>query len=252
MCAHGPSRDFKRKFTQICAGLGHASRVEAPPQDDARPYGRRTFLAVVAGGLTSLVWGPPVWKVGRDLLLPLTPMMPPPIADAIRSGWRIYTVGSTPSFEPATWRLRVDGLVERPLDLRFREVRALPRTKQVSDFHCVTGWSVDDVRWTGVRMRDLLDIVRPKAKARAVGFYSGDGVYSDSLTLDQVRLSDVLLAYELDGAPLSAGHGAPLRLVIPQMYGYKSVKWVERITLLDAPFDGYWQQRGYDRNAWID
>ena len=82
-------------------------------------------------------------------------------------------------------------------------------------------------------------------------FVSAEQPYLDYLTMDQALLKDVMLAYAMDGKPLSREHGAPLRLVIPEMYGYKGVKWLNHITLLDQPFDGYWENRGYDRNAWI-
>ncbi len=225
--------------------------MDQPALDDARPYGRRTFLAVVAGGLSSLVWGPAAWNVARDALLPVASVLPPPLASLVRSGWRIYSVTSIPHVDRATWRLKIDGLVERPLELSYADLRALPRARQVSDFHCVTGWSVAGVRWGGVRFRDLLAAARPLPNAAAVGFFSADGSYSDSLTMEQAGLADSMLAYELDGRPLTRPHGAPARVVIPQMYGYKGVKWVNRITLLDQPLDGYWEHRGYDRDAWI-
>jgi len=224
---------------------------ERPVAVDARPYGRRTFLALVGGGLTSLVWGPTAWNVARDVLLPVAGVLPPPLADLVRSGWRIYSVTSIPRVDRSTWRLTIDGLVGRPLQLSYSDLRALPRAEQVTDFHCVTGWSVSRVRWAGVRFRDLLAAARPRPTAAALGFFSADGAYSDSLSMDQAHLPDAMLAYEMDGAPLTRPHGAPVRVVIPEMYGYKGVKWVNKITLLDQPFDGYWENRGYDRNAWI-
>ena len=226
--------------------------IERPALDDARPYGRRTFLTLVAGGLSSLIWGPAVWNVARDVLLPVASVLPPPLAGLVRSGWRIYSVTSIPKFDRSTWRLTIDGLVERPLRLSYDDLRALPRAEQVTDFHCVTGWSVSNVHWAGVRFRDLLAAARPLPAAKAVGFFSSDGSYSDSLTTDQAFLADSMLAYEMDGKPLTRPHGAPARVVIPEMYGYKGVKWLNKITLLDQPFDGYWENRGYDRNAWID
>ena len=135
---------------------------EAP--DDVRAYGRRTFLAVTATGLSSLVWGKPVWNFISAFAQPIRNALPPSI---FPSGWRIYTVAATmPSFDPATWRLTIEGLVEQPLSLSYDELRRLPRAEQVSDFHCVTGWSVDNVHWAGVRFRDLLAAARP-ARARA-------------------------------------------------------------------------------------
>jgi sulfoxide reductase catalytic subunit YedY len=226
--------------------------IERPPPEDARPYGRRTFLTLVAGGVSSLLWGPAAWNIARDVLLPVAGVLPPPLAGLVRSGWRIYSVTSIPRFDPTTWSLKIDGLVERPVELSYADLQALPRAEQVTDFHCVTGWSVSDVRWGGVRFSDLLATARPLPAAQALGFFSGDGAYSDSLTMDQAHLPDAMLAYEMDGTPLTRPHGAPARVVIPEMYGYKGVKWLNRITLLDQPFDGYWENRGYDRNAWID
>ena len=221
-------------------------------QPDQRSYGRRTFIAVVAGGLTSLWWGKPVWDRLTPVLSPAAGVLPAQVRAIVPSGWRIYTVASTmPSFDRRSWRLRIDGLVERPLSLSYDELRALPRAEEVSNFHCVTGWSVDHVHWAGVRFADLLNAAGPGPAAKALTFVSAERPYVDSLTLGQVELKDVLLAYEMDGKPLPRPHGAPVRVVIPEMYGYKNVKWVERIVVTARAFDGYWEQRGYDRNAWV-
>src|SRR5712691_400771 len=119
-------------------------------QTDMRPYGRRAFLVVVGGGLSSLLWGRPVWHVVSNVLRPAAAVLPAQVRDLVPSGWRIYTVTATmPRFHPATWRLKIDGLVERPLELTYDELKALPRAEQTSDFHCVTGWSVPNVHWAG-------------------------------------------------------------------------------------------------------
>jgi DMSO/TMAO reductase YedYZ molybdopterin-dependent catalytic subunit len=221
-----------------------------PIGGETRPYGRRTFLAVTALGLSALVWGRPAWRAVSGLVDPVTGAIPAGIVPS--SGWRIYTVSSPmPRFDPETWRLRVGGLVEEPRTFTYDELRSLPRSEQVSDFHCVTGWSVQDVRWTGVRFDDLLAAVRPKPAAKVLSFVSAEKPYVDNLTLGQAGLEDVMLAYEMDGRPLPRKHGAPLRLVIPDMYGYKSVKWVERIVLAATAEPGYWEQRGYDDDAWV-
>jgi DMSO/TMAO reductase YedYZ molybdopterin-dependent catalytic subunit len=93
--------------------------------------------------------------------------------------------------------------------------------------------------------------VQPQARAGGVQFTSAEIPYVDSLTLKQASLHDVLLAYEMDGKPLPREHGAPVRLVMPEMYGYKSVKWVSRIELVPQATDGYWEVLGYDRDAWV-
>ena len=144
---------------------GHPLKIEHR-SEDLRPYGRRTFLAVVGAGVTSLLWGPKVLGFTRDALLPVSAVLPPPLRGLVRDGWRIYTVTSIPHFHPATWRLRVDGLVERPVELDYSQLAALPRTEQTRDFHCVTGWSVKNVHWSGVRLTDLLAQAQPKPEAR--------------------------------------------------------------------------------------
>ena len=227
--------------------------MPSPADPDLRPYGRRAFLGVVAVGLSSLAWGEPAWRALSSLLNPVAGRLPG--IDALPSlagGWRIYNVNSPmPRFDRSSWHLRIEGLVERPLQLSYAELLALPRAEQVSDFHCVTGWSVEDVRWAGVRFRDLFERALPLPSAKAVAFVSTEQPYVDTLTLEQALLPGAMLAYEMDGKPLSRPHGAPTRVVIPEMYGYKNVKWVERIVLGEDTFDGYWEQRGYDRDAWV-
>jgi DMSO/TMAO reductase YedYZ molybdopterin-dependent catalytic subunit len=156
-----------------------------------------------------------------------------------------------PTFDPATWRLEVGGLVDRKLSLSYDELRALPRASQVSDFHCVTGWSVKNVKWTGVRLADIFGKAKPQSGAHGLQFVSAEVPYVDYLTLEQGRIPDVMLAYEMDGKPLPREHGAPLRLVIPEMYGYKNVKWLREVNLVPQAEPGYWEELGYDRDAWV-
>jgi DMSO/TMAO reductase YedYZ molybdopterin-dependent catalytic subunit len=215
---------------------------------EPKRYGRGLFLATVAGGLSSLAWGKPVWSRVSAALSPaegLIPFVP-------KGGWRIYTVsGSLPSFDPVTWRLQVGGLVDQEISLSHRELLALPRVTQVSDFHCVTGWTVKNVRWTGVRITDIFAKVRPTPQANALQFVSAEKPYLDYLTMEQALLHDVMLAYAMDGKPLAREHGAPVRLVIPEMYGYKNVKWLSQINLVPEAQPGYWEYLGYDRDAWV-
>ncbi|MEN3342365.1 MAG: hypothetical protein V7644_1769 [Actinomycetota bacterium] len=219
------------------------------PADEPKLYGRRAFLGVSAVGLSSLFWGKPVWDGVSGALQPIRNALP---ASLVPSGWRIYTVAATmPKFEPASWRLRIEGLVDNPHTLTYAELRKLPRAEQVSNFHCVTGWSVKNVHWAGVRFRDLLAAARPRLDGTVLGFVSAEKPYFDTLTLKQAELHDAMLAYEMNGKPLAREHGAPARVVIPEMYGYKNVKWVERIVVLDQVQPGYWEERGYDVDAWV-
>ncbi len=158
------------------------------------------------------------------------------------NGWRIYWVNKPfPTFMPAQWRLRVDGLVEQPLDLSWQDFLALPQTDQVSDFHCVTGWSVESVHWRGVTLADVLARAKPLPSAAGLEFISAERPYVDTLTMEQAAMPDVLLAHGMGGAPLPREHGAPVRVVIPKMYGYKGVKWLAHIRVVDAIEPGYWR-----------
>jgi DMSO/TMAO reductase YedYZ molybdopterin-dependent catalytic subunit len=216
--------------------------------EEPKRYGRGLFLATVVGGVSSLAWGKTVWSHVSKAIAPaeaLVPLVP-------NGGWRIYTVsGSMPTFDRATWRLEVGGLVEQGLHLRYDDLLALPRAEQVSTFHCVTGWTVKDVHWAGVRLADVFDRVKPTPEANAVQFVSMEKPYVDYLTMQQALLHDVMLAYEMDGKPLAREHGAPVRLVIPEMYGYKNVKWLQGINLVPQAQAGYWELLGYDQDAWV-
>jgi len=167
-------------------------------------------------------------------------------------GWRIYTIsGSMPIFDPSGWRLEIGGLVKRPQSLTYDQLTALPKAEQVSTFHCVTGWTVKNVHWGGVRFQQLFDLVQPLPSATAVRFVSLEQPYEDSLTLDQLRLPDAMLALELGGQPLSRPHGSPARVILPEMYGYKGVKWLTKMEFVAKQPRGYWEQHGYDQNAWV-
>lgn len=147
--------------------------------------------------------------------------------------------------------LTVDGLVEKPLSLSYSDIRALPQIKQVSDFHCVEGWSVKDVKWGGFRLKEITARARPKPEAKYVIFHSlgeteskpeGQAYYIESAPLAELldEKMNCLMALDLEGKPLPHDHGSPLRLVSPFNLGYKNIKYVRRIEFASAPREGWW------------
>jgi DMSO/TMAO reductase YedYZ molybdopterin-dependent catalytic subunit len=166
--------------------------------------------------------------------------------------FRIYTVtGGLPSRSRADYKLDVGGLVDRPFQLTYDELVAMTPTNLTRDFQCVTGWRVPEVEWRGVRLADILDRAGVQASATALRFHSFDGAYTESLTLAQARRKDVIVAYRFEGSPLSDEHGGPVRLYVAPMYGYKSLKWLDRIELTKDVQQGYWEVRGYDVDGWV-
>ena len=145
----------------------------------------------------------------------------------------------------ASWRLVVDGMVQEPLELRFSDLFTLPGQSQVTDFHCVEGWSVIDVPWNGVHLSHLLARARPHPGASHITFHTVGGAYNESLPIDVALEPRSLMAYGIAGATLPVKHGFPLRLVVPRLLGYKNAKYVHRLELTDREVQGYWVVAGY-------
>jgi DMSO/TMAO reductase YedYZ molybdopterin-dependent catalytic subunit len=214
---------------------------------------------MLALGGAGILWGAKAQARMEEALRPLTIHDETGLASFLPSAgrFRIYTVtGTLPSRSDAAYRLRVDGDVDRPATLDLADLRdRLPQTSLTRDFQCVTGWRVADVPWRGVTLSTLLADAGVRPGATHVRFWSFDGVYTETLTLAQAQRDDVLIAHEMLGRPVTREQGGPVRLYVAPMYGYKSLKWLERIEVvsaLDEPSDpGYWERLGYDVDAWV-
>jgi len=160
----------------------------------------------------------------------------------------VLSYGPAPRFNPEKWDFRVVGMVEPPLHFSYQEFRALPQTKQVSDFHCVTTWSRLDNVWEGVSIKALMARVKLDPAATHVVIHC-DGGYTTNLPLREFIDDDVLLAHRHDGRDLEPDHGWPLRLVVPKLYAWKSAKWVRAIEFTDQDRRGFWEVRGYHNHA---
>ena len=151
-----------------------------------------------------------------------------------------------PRIDPIAFRLTIDGAVNKPLSLELASLQQMPLTSMVIRHVCVEGWAAI-VQWGGIRLADLIQLAEPKADVRYVYFQSADGYY-ESWDLASALHPQTLLAYQMNGAPLPAQHGAPLRLASPLKLGYKLSKWVTGITLVSdlSQQKGYWEDLGYE------
>jgi DMSO/TMAO reductase YedYZ molybdopterin-dependent catalytic subunit len=160
---------------------------------------------------------------------------------------RVRTAEGAPDIDPATYRLKVSGLVERPLSLSLDEIKALKAEERLVEVPCVEGWT-EKALWKGARLADVLEKAGLKGDAETA-IFSSPGGYTTSLTLKDIKDTDPLLAYEVNGGKLPADQGFPLRLVVPDRLGYKWIKWVTGIKLDKGDYQGYWESRGYSNEA---
>jgi DMSO/TMAO reductase YedYZ molybdopterin-dependent catalytic subunit len=228
--------------------------TDPSPTDDGRPVGRRIVLAMLGLGALGVAFGDKLQDIESAFLRPVEERDPTGLTSLIPAGntFRFYSItADEPQRTSSDYMLTVDGLVERPATLTLADLAALPQTSMVKDFQCVTGWRVPQVHWAGVALPDLLDHVGVQKGATALQFTSFDGAYTESLTLSQARRRDVLVATQMLGGPVSKAHGGPVRLYVAPMYGYKSCKWLGGIKLTSRVVPGFWENNGYDVDAWV-
>ena len=167
-----------------------------------------------------------------------------PPGQSLTLKWPVLQYGGVPRFDPATWDFRITGLVEKPLRLSWEEFRRLPQTEVVADMHCVTRWSRFDHRWKGVLFTEAMKRVEARPEARFALLHDEQN-YTTNVPLADLSRPNVLFALEHDGEPLAAEHGGPVRLVVPHLYAWKSIKWVRGFELLAEDQPGFWEQNGY-------
>jgi DMSO/TMAO reductase YedYZ molybdopterin-dependent catalytic subunit len=167
-----------------------------------------------------------------------------PSGQSLTLKWPVLHYGSVPRFDPAKWDFKMWGLLEQPVRLTWDEFNKLPRVHTKSDFHCVTRWSRFDNGWDGVAFNEVLKLVQLMPEAKYVLVHAEQG-FTANIPLADLRRDNVLFATHHDGQPLSADHGFPLRLIVPHLYAWKSVKWVRGLEFLDHDVPGFWEQNGY-------
>jgi DMSO/TMAO reductase YedYZ molybdopterin-dependent catalytic subunit len=219
----------------------------------ARAMARRHFLQHAGPGATLLAFGA-VYAIADDGLFAAAkaqtrsdgrPRVPP--GQTVISKIRPMG-GDEGDPSKSQYRLRVYGEVTTELDLDFRSLLKLPQVTRAEDVHCVTGWTLLGAKWTGVQLKEIAARAGIKDTARHVIFEAAHG-YTANVAIADALADNVMLAHKLDDVPLALEHGAPLRAVVPDLYFWKSAKWLTAIHFSKRDDPGYWETRGYHNRA---
>lgn len=167
-----------------------------------------------------------------------------PPGQSLTLKWPVLHEGGVPRFDPAAWDFRIAGLVEKPQRLTWDEFSRLPMTSVTADMHCVTRWSRFDVRWEGVAFQEVMKIAGARPEAKYVMVLAEQG-YTSNVPLADLMRPTTLFALKHNGEPLPPEHGYPVRLVVPNLYAWKSVKWVRGLEFMAHDRPGFWEQNGY-------
>jgi DMSO/TMAO reductase YedYZ molybdopterin-dependent catalytic subunit len=224
------------------------------PAVEASRQRRRLLLGAAAGTAVVVLGSRAVIVEDDPRAKELRPDGRPRLPPGQRLLHTIKPMGGTPGDpNPAAFRLRVYGEVENPFELRYDELLAMPQVEQACDVHCVTGWSVLDSRWVGVPLRALAERARVMGSARHVIFEAAHG-YTANVRLDEALAPHVLIAHSYEGSPLTRPHGPPVRALVPELYFWKSAKWLTGVRFRPDDRPGYWEIRGYHNHAdpWLE
>ena len=179
------------------------------------------------------------------------PRLPP--GQRLTDGWPVLHYGGIPEVDTATYQLRIFGLVEEAKTLSWADFMALPQVESRSDIHCVTTWSKYDNDWVGVRFVDLQALVNVAPEAAHVVFHSYGG-YTTNVPLAELQAPHNMLVHTHAGRPLDPEHGGPLRGLVPNLYFWKSAKWINGIEFVARDRPGFWEMYGYHMHGdpWIE
>jgi DMSO/TMAO reductase YedYZ molybdopterin-dependent catalytic subunit len=220
---------------------------------EAKKISRRAFLAKAGGSVVSIGL-PGIFVKLMDLenLALAAEMRPdgrprlPPSQQAVK---KIIDMGGVQgTTDSKNWELKIHGEVGRPTTLTFEEVLSLPQVDLTCDVHCVTGWTLLDSQWGGVRLTTIMDLVRTNESVGFVIFEAAAG-YTSNIPISEARKENVILAHSFFGKELPRPHGAPVRALVPDRYFYKSAKWLKGIKFAAQDEPGYWERQGYSNSA---
>ncbi len=228
----------------------------AAPEADS---GRRRLLSAVPIGIGAVSLGLLAWRLLPDwyraIFNPPEAALrgPSPELTPVENFYVVSKNYSDPSVDAQSWALSVGGSVQKPLRLSLSDLRGLTGATEYVTLECISnnvgGEQMSTGKFTGVRLRELLAMASPKANGTWAAFKARDG-YTESIPMSLVQgAPEIIVAYELDGAPLPVSHGFPARMIIPGHYGMKGPKWLENIDLVNHESGGFWEQQGWDHNA---
>jgi len=229
------------EYPQAWLAAGRPGSVTEAERDDAAG-GQPVGTDMAAAGMTNQAAAQPADTGGRGLRLPPGQYVPRTLP--------VLHYGPVPSFDADTWDLRIIGATESGAEARLHwdEVAALPVSNVVADFHCVTKFTVPAVHWSGVLAAEILRRHPPADAVTHLMIWAEFG-YSANIRISDFAADDTLLATRRDGERLTPEHGYPIRLVVPSLYAWKSVKWVRAIEYLTRDRRGFWEERGYHNTA---
>ncbi len=216
-------------------------------------FSRRTFLAAAGGTIVNIGLPGTFIKLSEAKQHALAASTRPDGRSRLPPGQhavdKILDMGGTPGTATmANWNLRIYGEVEKPIVLSYEDLLNLDQVNIICDVHCVTGWTLLDSSWTGVRLGTIMDLVKPSKRGSFIIIEAVEG-YTSNVPISDAQKENVILAHSFFGEKLQRAHGAPVRVVIPDRYFYKSTKWLESIKVTSQDEPGYWESRGYSNSA---
>lgn len=167
------------------------------------------------------------------------------------SDWIIYSALGEPDIKPENWSLRITGKVKDPKEYSFKEIMEMPHIEYICDFNCVTAWSIKNVTWKGPSIKELIERSGPDPEAKWVMYKSVDG-YSTPVPIEYAMTDKAVVAVRMNGNPLKVEQGFPARPFMPELYAWKSAKWLNEIEIIDDYRDGFWENYGYHERGLVD
>ncbi|MFX1280506.1 MAG: molybdopterin-dependent oxidoreductase [Promethearchaeota archaeon] len=172
-----------------------------------------------------------------------------PPGQHITTRFPVLQNGAVAHLDRGTYKLEINGEIEQPIILTLKELQKLKDIEILEDIHCVTSWSKFDTKWGGISFKKLLNLAKPKISARFIEFLCADSEFTTTVSIDRLKRDNAILALTYEGEPINDKHGGPVRAIIPDLYFYKSAKWIIKITFLKEDRLGYWERAGYSNKA---